>query len=301
MIVQWLDARLRGTMPGRVLHYLMFTDGFNGPRVSEDMLEPWGISHLKIAFAPNLFGEGNPASGWIDEDIAKAYLADAEALPRRAILCIDIESPEWNTAVKQQGKYTPQPAAIDLRIRLLQFVHRERPDLDVGYFSQVPCRHYDAMIQGQAGPDVFEALTPIAELADVLFPEFYFVSHLARPLLVEWINRSLSNAAEYYPRREVCPFVWPHYYDQWLEHPELRNTAIHERACRMRPDIWQTVLDTVHDHTASWTLWAGDGYPPWDDAAPWWFATREALSTRGIPSFKAELLRHLPGGMDASK
>ncbi len=280
----WLNARLYGPPPGRVLHYVMFTE--DGIRVSPDKFESWDVSHTQLVFANNLFpsdGQGGwLAEEWIDEDKTKVRLADKTKYPAGSVLCLDIESAGWKTAKKENNVFVPQPQAIEYRVRLLEFVHVERPDLLVGHYSQVPQRYYEALIGGQAGEDVFEALVPIAEAADILFPDFYVLSTLSSSQVLAWIEAGLQNARQYYPRKEVCPFLWPHLYDYWLQEPELRHTAMHERACRMDPQLWRAILELVYRYTDSWLWWDGEGGPPWDEQAPCWAVTKDVLTARGV-------------------
>jgi hypothetical protein len=187
--------------------------------------------------------------------------ADPLAIPSDATLTAVLSGVTHLTALDIDHWAQPEPY-----IKLLSRIHTLYPGLRVGYYDVAPKRDYWRAIRPASDPKYSvwqaenDALRPIAEQADVLFPSLYTFY----PDQAGWFRYATSNVIEARRYNKVLyPFLCPFYHPS---NPELRGQPI-------PADYWRIQLDTcLALNVDGIVLWGGFKIP-WDPQAPWWLET----------------------------
>jgi hypothetical protein len=173
-------------------------------------------------------------------------------------------------------------ATVHQFMSVLSWFKSAAPELRVGLYGTIPVPDYWRAIRDPGSADYRawqqdnDRLGEIVVRVDALFPSIYTFYPDRRG----WVTYAIAQMRE--ARRKangkpVYAFLWPQYHES--------NVLLSHRP--LDPDYWETQLTTVYDHADGVVIWGGwgdKGPEPWDEAAPWWQATKRFLTridTRG--------------------
>ena len=181
------------------------------------------------------------------------------------IVVIDIE--QWPLA--------GDPATVAASITKLQTVIRwfktPVPAMKVGFYGFPPLRDYWASVQEEGSARYKswqtrnDALAPIAQLSDVLFPSLY-TFYADRTGWSKYAIAEIREARRYAGGKPVYVFLWP----QYEAGGTLANTFL-------PGDFWRAQLETAHKYADGIVIWCCTGRQTWDDKAPWWSETQKFI------------------------
>lgn len=196
-------------------------------------------------------------------------------------------------AGEQRG--SPQPVVIDIErwplkgdeaavqatvrqfVSVLSWFKGAAPEIRVGLYGTIPVPDYWRAIRDPGSTDYHawqrdnDRLGAIVSQVDALFPSIYTFYPDRRG----WVTYAIAQIRE--ARRNangkpVYAFLMP------LYHESNRLLGGH----RLDADYWELELETVYDHADGVVIWGGwgdKGPEPWDEAAPWWQATKRFLAS----------------------
>lgn len=251
--------------------------------VDKPDLRAIGVEPLYIAYEPNLFLERErskrapdalPDEGLLDVQIGAARRSGG------GFIVIDIEA--WS--VYKSQRYPVEVAANIAKYQQTITMNRSRaPDLKVGLFSPLPVHSgYDRLIAPVDSPLHAEMvadndnLVGLAGTVDAIFP----IGYTYTDNRAEWafaVAKQVNEARRIRPNTPVYVFLWPQYADYAPTPADLRSQWL-------PADYWRHQLNTVYQHADGVVIWGGwnGGRRRWDDAAPWWLATREFMIDKGL-------------------
>jgi hypothetical protein len=228
-----------------------------------------GIRSLKIIYVTE-FGEN-----WHNSSSARNGLPEESTVTRLAkqwseserIVAIDIEHwPLTGDAVKVQeslAKYR----------QVAKWFHEAAPSMNIGFFGIVPMAAYGWSLGGEdsteyrAWQEHNDRLIPLAEQVDVMFPHLY-TYYPDQTAWVRYATENIKEARRY--GRPVYVFLWHRY-----------ESGGGFGGQEIPPDYWELQLNTAYEHADGLVIWGGwgkHGPEPWDEAAPWWQATKRFMS-----------------------
>jgi len=223
------------------------------------------------------------ASGWIDEPRVRGHI---ERLAPGTPVFLNIEGQHgggaWATYTgDSMGNVTFREEGMALRLRLLAWIRKVRPDLRLGYYRE-PSGHGGLVLKRpEDWREYVQLVAPLLREQDSSIPQFYFYRDpgiwpdgLDDALL--WCERQFEALRCYAPGREIWPVVWPVWYDLWRDPGRHPSTAEHRDCCAMPGHVWRAILDYVLPRSDGLFIWRQGG-SPWDDDAPWWHVTKEKL------------------------
>jgi len=182
------------------------------------------------------------------------------------IAVVDIE--QWPvtgdaaTIAQSLGKYQ----------QTLQMFQQDAPSLQFGYYATAPIRDYWNAIAGPGSPKYVawqqenDAVAPIAQQADAIFPSLYtFYTDQ-----VGWQKYAIANISEarrIAPGKPVYVFLWPQY-----------DAGTGAGGGEYLPDAyWKMELETAKQYADGVVIWGG-WTETWDDNASWWLETQQFMT-----------------------
>lgn len=251
--------------------------------VDKPSLSAVGVTPLYIAYEPNLFLERDrskrPPDALPDEALLDVQIAAARRLGGGFIV-IDIEA--WS--VYKSQRYPVEVAAnIAKYQQTVAMTRNQGSDLNVGLFSPLPVHSgYDRLIAPVDSPLHAEMvadndnLVGLAGMVDAIFP----IGYTYTDNHAEWtfaVAKQVSEARRIRPNVPVYVFLWPQYADYAPTPTELRSQWL-------PAEYWREQLERVYEHADGVVIWGGwnGGRRPWDNQAPWWLATLEFMSDKGL-------------------
>lgn len=235
---------------------------------SKPDLSSLGFKPLKIIYVSEFgkdWSSGPTKMQLPPEDVVKQVARTAAAT--ESLVVIDIE--HWPLA----GSPSLVQESLDKYRRIATWFHEAASTMEIGFFGIVPRAAYGWSLKGadsweyQSWQQVNEALAPLAEKVDVMFPYAYTYY----PDQAEWVRFATENIKE--ARRYGKPvyvFLWPQYVDNA---GKLAGKPVPE-------DYWKLQLETVRklaDGMVIWGGWGPNGPEPWNEDAPWWKVTKRFL------------------------
>ena len=247
----------------------------------------------------------NVGDGEIDmEDFKHKVLA----LPRDATVMINLEGMDWMCYDNDKLPLT-KPVVIARRIVVIQRAKTARPDCKFGFFSCVPLASLylelnDVSSRFGADPlpcifpplavaETYDAqLAPLAEVVDVLIPNFYFQKVFSgKPFTVEmtwtWAIRVFERCRRFWPEKRIMPVFWPDFMDVsnrysttdcpiWSKEFAWISEII--KKIRVPGELLAALFDAMDKHGVEDILMWNSEWQPWDASADW---LAEALRWRG--------------------
>lgn len=211
-----------------------------------------------------------------DPDYARRALA--QVVSPRGITVIDIEN--W---APENGQPVSPETSLKNYLDSLAVMRAAAPGMKYGFYGTVPIRDYWDVQGGPSSPRYLawqarnDALQPIADQVDVLFPSLYTFY----PDQKGWQTYAIANLAEARRMAKGKPvycFLWFQFHD---------GTA---GAYQLIPgDYWRMELDTCRQYADGVVIWGGYTVPngvyhplAWDGDVPWWQATLAFLRDNHI-------------------
>lgn len=190
------------------------------------------------------------------------------------LACLNIE--HWPLDIR---KADPAEVAhnIDRLKTIIGWMRDEVPSIKVGIYSMVPVRSYWTPADYARKPDLYadqfaawqaanDALQPLADAVDVLFPSLY-TFYEDQGGWGRYAQGNIAEARRLSGGKPVYPFLWPQYHNS--------NAEI---AGQMIPgDYWRIQLDTVLDQADGAVIWSWSPGLQWDESWDWWRETRKVL------------------------
>lgn len=225
-------------------------------------LSRYGLLPFKLAYTSELWPDAErerPDLPYIRQNYIRTKLS---TLPIR-VHAIDIE--HWPTRVSKYGATAVADSVAKLKTVLALF-RCSAPSMMHGYYGIIPAREYWAPVRRDtAAIALWEAdnlaLSPIAELADVIFPSLYtFYDDL--PNWKVYAAANIAEASKY--RKPILPFLWPRYHSG-------------PKGGQLVPgELWRQQLEFALGLTDGVILWDWSR-AIWDEEAPWWRETLDLL------------------------
>lgn len=185
-------------------------------------------------------------------------------------LVIDIE--RWPL----KGSAADVQSTVSRFSSVLSWVRNEIPGARIGLYGTVPLPDYFRAIRDPRSPEYRswqrdnDRLEAIVSQVDALFPSIY-TFYPDRQGWVTYAIAQISEARRKANGKPVYAFLWPQYHES--------NLLLSHRP--LDPDYWELQLKTVYDHADGVVIWGGwgdKGPESWDEAAPWWQATKRFLA-----------------------
>ena len=193
----------------------------------------------------------------------------AGASQSAGIAVVDIE--QWSVV----GDPTTVAESIGKYQQTLQMFQQDAPSLQFGYYATAPIRDYWDVMAGPQSAGYLawqqenDAVAPIAQQADALFPSLYtFYTDQ-----VGWKKYAIANIAEarrIAPGKPVYVFLWPQY---------DANTGA-QGGDYLPDDYWQMELETAKQYADGVVIWGG-WTETWDNNASWWVVTQQFMTEIG--------------------
>jgi hypothetical protein len=228
-------------------------------------LGQFGLTPIRVAYPSSLW-PGKSADMQNVPTAAVVQKISSSASQVNDIAVVDIE--QWPvvgdaaTVARSIGKYQ----------QTLQMFQQDAPSLQLGYYATAPIRDYWNAIAGPrsakyvAWQQENDAVAPIAQQADALFPSLYtFYTDQ-----VGWQKYAIANIAEarrIAPGKPVYVFLWPQY-----------DAGTGAQGGDYLPDAyWKMELETAKQYADGVVIWGG-WTETWDDNASWWLETQEFIT-----------------------
>lgn len=229
-------------------------------------LAPYGLLPFKLAYTSELWPSQDREIPDLDY-IRQSYIKTKLSASAARIHAIDIE--HWPTRVSRH-EATTVAASVDKLCRIMRCFRCSAPALLHGYYGIVPAREYWATVRGDA--EAIErwqadnrAVSPIAEISDVIFPSLYTFYEDIWGWLT-YASANLVEAKKY--GKPVLAFLWPRYHSG-------------SKAGELVPgSVWRQQLELVLSVADGAVLWDWSR-ATWDEEAPWWRETIDLLQSVG--------------------
>jgi hypothetical protein len=153
----------------------------------------------------------------------------------------------------------------------IQAFEQFAPAIKFGYYGVAPIRDYWDVMSG-AGSSAYlawqgrnNAVAPIAQQANVLFPSLY-TFYNDEDGWKKYAIAQISEARRIGPGKPIYVFLWPQFEDSSEEY--------------LPPGFWRMELETTRQYADGVVIWGGY-QQVWDDNAPWWQQTQSFLQENG--------------------
>lgn len=229
-------------------------------------LTVYGLRPITVVY-PNFMWEGNQVpdtTSLPDRSRVIAFGQLANQTPH--ILVIDIE--HWPLT----GDPTTVAASIKKYETVIGWYKSTAPELKIGFYGVAPIRNYWDSIREKNSPQYLawqkqnDAVGPIAQLEDFLFPSIY-TFYEDRQGWQTYAIAQMQEARRYAGRKPVYVFLWPEYHDS---NKKLANTFL-------PGDYWRMELETARKYADGVVIWCCSANQTWNDNAPWWLETKAFL------------------------
>jgi len=213
--------------------------------------EELGMSPIKVYYNGAIWSDGNPKP-YPEEGTIRAL---ARKMPTDRIVVLDIEN------------WTDPDQAVENFKNVATWIRQENPNVQFGFYAEMPPRNYWAAQAGPGDPkwDEWqkraEKYKEAAVLVDFVFPSLYCF-YEDREGWVTYAKANIEMARMY--GKPVLPFIWMQYHPGGPRPLEP-----------IEGDFFGLQVKTVLEHADGVVLWGGWGHS-WDPNAPWWQATMGA-------------------------
>lgn len=231
-------------------------------------LAQFGLTPISVEY-PDVLWPGTSADMQDVPDATVVQKLASGASQSAGIAVVDIE----------QWAVTGDPATVAQSIgkyqQTLQMFQQDAPSLQFGYYATAPLRDYWDVMAGPQSAGYLawqkenDAVAPIAQQADALFPSLYtFYTDQAG-----WQKYAIANIAEarrIAPGKPVYVFLWPQY--------DASTGA--QGGDYLPDDYWKMELETARQYADGVVIWGG-WTETWDNNASWWLDTQQFMTKLG--------------------
>ncbi len=251
------------TTPATKDHFRVF-GALYGPDAGDTLAN--GITPVKISYGELIArdADGNYILDQVDEQVVRRQAH--EAADAGVPWVLDIE--HWETDLRYADA-SEVDASIARFVKAIGWARDERPDVQIGIYGILPGRDYwdatavtryerridegtlvdpsgqgriDAEAKVAAWQAANDALAPLAEAVDVIFPSLY-AFYEDQQGWVDYAEANIAEAKQY--GKPVVPFLWPRYH----------NSNAERGLQYLEADYWQLQLDTVRDLADGVVVW----------------------------------------------
>lgn len=234
-------------------------------------LRRFGIQPIDILYAARFWPDAHSAKAMQKlPDESRVRRVAREALITKEPVVIDIE--HWPLG----GGNLQLHENLAKYVTVLQWMRNEAPDLNIGYFAQLPMPAYGWALAGpgthnyRQWQEENDRRSDLASLVDAIYPQLY-TYFPDKSAWKRYAKENLREARRY--GKPVYAFLWPQYSE--------RNKELGQQY--LPPDFWRLQLETVRKYADGIVIWGGwdgkHGVPAaWDKNAPWWLVTRDFMN-----------------------
>jgi hypothetical protein len=231
-------------------------------------LGQFGLTPINVEYPGVLWPKTSPDMQNVpDETVVQKLAAGASQSAGMAV--VDIE--QWAVT----GDPVTVAQSISKYQETLQMFKQDAPSLQFGYYATAPIRDYWDVMAGPKSAGYLawqkqnDAVAPIAQQADALFPSLYtFYADQAG-----WQKYAIANIAEarrIAPGKPVYVFLWPQY--------DASTGA--QGGDYLPDDYWKMELETAKQYADGVVIWGG-WTETWDNNASWWLETQRFMTEIG--------------------
>lgn len=256
----WMSVQGQAVRPQHLFPVFDATNFAQEPDLSQ-----YGLKRMPVVYPAYMWDSKEPSVQTSLPDRNRVNAFAQLAAQSSNIVVIDIE--QWPLA----GDSATVTASITKLQTVIRWFKAPAPSMKVGFYGFPPLRDYWNSIQ-EAGSARYQswqtkndALAPIAQLSDVLFPSLY-TFYDDRAGWSKYAIAEIREARRLASGKPVYVFLWP----QYEAGGALANTF-------MPGDFWRTQLETAHQYADGVVIWCCTGRQTWDDKAPWWSETQKFL------------------------
>lgn len=230
-------------------------------------LKSYGLKPITVIY-PNFMWQGNKVpndTSLPDRDRISTFVQLAGQTSN--ILVIDIE--HWDVT---GGPTTVSESVQRYRTVMNWFKASGGPALKIGVYGVAPIRDYWDALSGEGSSRYVDwqkhnnAVAPIADLADVLFPSLYTFYDDQKGWQTYAIAQ-IREARRYAGGKPVYVFLWPQYHGS---NKKLGGTFL-------PAGYWRMELETARKYADGIVIWCCSTQQTWNDDAPWWLQTKAFL------------------------
>jgi hypothetical protein len=233
------------------------------PDLSQSGLTPISVEYPDVLWPAKSANMQNVPDATVVQKIASS------ASQSTGIAVVDIE--QWPVV----GDSATVAQSIGQYQQTLQMFQQDAPALHVGFYATAPIRDYWDVMAGPQSAGYLawqqqnDAVAPIAQQADALFPSLYtFYTDQ-----VGWQKFAIANIAEarrIAPGKPVYVFLWPQY-----------DASTGAQGGDYLPDAyWKMELETAKQYADGVVIWGG-WTETWDNNASWWLITQQFMTEIG--------------------
>jgi Hyaluronidase len=235
---------------------------------SKPNLAQFGLTPISVEYPGVLWPKTSPDMQNVPDATVVQKLA-AGASQSAGMAVVDIE----------QWAVTGDPVTIAQSVskyqQTMQMFKQDAPSVQFGYYATAPIRDYWSVMAGpqsaayKGWQKQNDAVAPIAEQADALFPSLY--TFYADP--AGWQKYAIANIAEarrIAPGKPVYVFLWPQY--------DASTGA--QGGDYLPDDYWKMELETAKQYADGIVIWGG-WTETWDNNASWWLETQQFMTEIG--------------------
>jgi hypothetical protein len=267
LVVFVLASFVEGQTPNPKQQFPVF-DAASGGFSQGPNLKEYGLKPITVVY-PNFMWQRNKVPDATSLPDKSRIIAFAQLAGQTSnILTIDIE--HWPLT---GDPTTVSDSVQKYRTVINWFKVSAGPGLKIGYYGVAPIRDYwDVVPQGKGSPRYLtwqkqnDAVAPIAQLADVLFPSIY-TFYDDRKGWQTYAIAQIQEARRYAGGKPVYVFLWPQYHES---NKVLGNTFL-------PGSYWRMELETARQYADGVVIWCCSSRQKWDDNAPWWLETQKVL------------------------
>lgn len=244
-------------------------DGMNFDNKPQEISEA-GMKSIKVIYAASIFGisaKELPGTTHLPEKERVQEIARETAEEGYSKGVIDIE--HWET----EGDSEEVQESVDRLQTVLKWFKEEAPDVEWGYYGEVPIRDYWRAIEPSESDDHREwrrandRLKMLADDVDILFPSVYtFYDDHER--WVAYAKAQISEARRLNPDKPVYVYLWPVY------HRSNKKGLAGEL---IDAEFWELQLETARKYADGIVIYVQSSFD-FDSSQPWWKSTEKFIS-----------------------
>lgn len=179
-----------------------------------DLLEKSNVYKSITVFSPSMIGNNSEINY---KQLSRSLIRNFPQVTSGGLLCLDIENEIYEDIRKYNQGTLRFEKAISEFIKMIRFVKRERPNLDVGIYG-IPFKITADVHKRNNSAKLDRLLREV----DVIFPSLYLPYSFSEPrskLIEQYLAENLNVALDFGIRldKPVIPFIW------YMVHPSNRN------------------------------------------------------------------------------
>ncbi len=219
-------------------------------------LSSYGVPACKVIYESSLVTKDKESP--LPADKLQAVAANLTAGPLPIVL--DIETWPLRGDKAERERHAPR------LITVIETLRKARPDLQFGFYGEVPERTYFPLVRPNAGDKLRAweagnemAVTDIVPHVDAVFPSLY-TFYEDQEGWKTYATGMLEAARKF--KKPVYAFLWPKFHDR---KGKLKDQYLSGQYWRMELELCHRLADGV-------VIWNSEKNP-WDPEAEWWKET----------------------------